>query len=85
MIKTYENFNKSYKIGDYVLIQNAYMKDITPYGKIIAKDYSSVVPYQTLLINNSHFWIMADMIVRKLNQAEIDFFELKTTSDKYNL
>jgi hypothetical protein len=84
MIKTYENFNKSYKIGDYVLIQNAYMKD-TPYGKIIAKDEESVVPYQTLLINNSHFWIMSDMIVRKLNQTEIDFFELKTASDKYNL
>jgi len=87
MIKTYENFNEiNYKIGDYVLINKNYFKDLLPYGKIKEedKDYAAV-PYLVGLIDSTDFWIRKDMIIRKLNQKEIDLFELQITSNKYNL
>jgi len=85
-IKIYENFN-TYNIGDYIEFKIEFESFATQHikGKIIGFTNNVSFPYKIIDVNDDIDTIMPNWITRKLTSEEIEDFNTKTDSKKYNL
>lgn len=86
-LKKYDavEYNSLYDVDDYIYVDPNWFTNKTPkLGKIIEND-GSHVPYRVLFQTGEDGWIKPDMILRKMSEDEIEQYELKINSDKYNL
>jgi hypothetical protein len=88
-LKKYENYEK-YKIGDYILIQLFFVNKYkwckkTIKGKIVRITLSALFPYKIIFDDNTCDTIQEHVIIRRLTPEEIDEYEAKIQSKKYNL
>jgi len=93
-LKTYEDRNRRYKKGDYVLVDVE--KIIKKTGnlisdlkqeptKIIKVYHHHIYSFLVQFDNGDNFNISYDEIIRNLTPIEIKEFELKQDANKYNL
>lgn len=91
-LKNFESQSYTYRLGDYVAIDLRYLKlqgEGENFGKIIEIDdhvfEGTPVPYLVLFNSGFDGWASESMIERRLDEHEIEEFELKFNANKYNI
>jgi len=83
-----------YNIGDYVLLNNMKLDlnyDKSDYKKslkakiIDSQLVYSGIRYQMLVENDNIWWLNSSFILRKMTSEEIEKFEIKINTKKYNI
>jgi hypothetical protein len=84
-LKTFEQNKFLYKIDDYVLFFNPDTKSNLP-GQIIDIQEESEWPYRIYYFEEDILGFLSENeIIRKLTPEEIEIFEIRKITNKYNI